>query len=353
MSGEIPYVSRNQIVTAAQRLLDAAVKVKGEMELRYIPRDPDHPARSIVGKSASDYTGHPYSIDENGNYMGTDAHWAELDSQYSWIPDFYDHSVGPEPSGMDDLINTMKSVSSKLYFEPTAGPGLAPSRPVEPIGAFLKPTEGALDEWIGEAAVAFRNNFMLKIPTAAQAQAYLAAALAHAVQGNRDMFLAQRVDLLDNATKATTAVEQSNHCDPDTVKTAITVVGAVATVAAGIAAIPVTGGASLAPTGVAAFTIIAGVSSGIASQDLGKKEETDLNADTVDGVLAKAVDKVIAISTGVAAKEQQMVTALEEMYDVISGAEKGNLYLVPRPGTLAMGDGEIKTNTAFQGLHGT
>jgi hypothetical protein len=350
VSGEIPYVSRDQIVTAAQRLRDAAVKVKGEMELRYIPRDPDHPARSIVGKSASDYTGHAYAIDENGNYMGTDAHWAALDSQYSWIPDFYDRSVGPEPSGMEQLINTMKSVSSKLHFAPTAAPGSAPSRPVEPIGGLLRPTEAALDEWIGAAAVAFRNNFMLKIPEAAQAQAYLAAALAHAVQGNRDMFLAQRVDLLDNATKATTAVEQSNYCNPDSVKAVMSIVGAVATVAAGIAAIPVTGGTSLAPAGVAAFTIIAGVSSGIAASDLGHKEETSLNADTVDGVLSKAVDAVVAISTKVADKEQQMVTALEQMHNVVIGADTGKLYLVPRPGTLAMSDAEIMANTAFQGL---
>ncbi|MGN9910983.1 hypothetical protein ACTMTJ_25835 [Phytohabitans sp. LJ34] len=350
MSGEIPYVSRDQIVAQAEKLRDAAIKVKGEMELRYIPRDPDHPARSIVGKSASDYQGHAYAIDENGNYMGTDAHWAELDSQYSWIPDFYGHSIGPEPSGMEQLINTMKSVSSKLYFAPTASPGAAPSAPTDPIGGLLRPTEAALDEWIGAAAVAFRNNFMLKIPDAAQAQAYLAAALAHAVQGNRDMFLAQRVDLLDNATKATTAVEQSNYCNPDTVKNVFTVIGAVATVAAGVAAIPVTGGASLAPAGVATFTIIAGVSSGIGSQDLGKKEDTPLNADTVDGVLSKAVDAVIRISTEISGKEQQMVTALNEMFSVISSGESAKVYLVPRPGVLAMSDSDIKRETDYQGL---
>ncbi len=348
MTGEIPYVSRDQIVEAAQRLRDTAVKVKGEMELRYIPRDPDHPARSIVGKSAADYPMNDFAIDENGNYMGTDAHWSELDAQYSWIPDFYERSIGPEPSGMDGLINTMKSVSSKLYFAPTAAAGAAPSSAVDPIGALLRPTEAALDEWIGTAAVAFRNNFMLKIPDAAQAQAYLAAALAHAVQGNRDMFLAQRADLLDNATKGITAVEQSPYCNPDTVKAVISIVGAVATVAAGVASIPVSGGTSLFPAGVAAFTIIAGVSSGIASQDLGRKEETSLNADTVDGVLSKAVDAVIDISTRMANKEQEMVTALEQTRNVIT--EKADLYLVPRPGVLAMKDGEIRSGTAFQGL---
>lgn len=333
---------------AAGRLHDAVVKTKGEYELRYVPRDPSHPARSIAGESAATYPGREFGVDDNGSYLGTEEQWTSLDAAYSWIPDFYDHSIGPEPSGMDDLIETMRSVSSKLYHAPTATPSAMPSSVIDPIGSILKPTESALEEWIGVAATAFRNNFMAKVPGAAHAQAYLAAALAHAAQGNRDLYLAQRVDLLDNVTKAVTAVEQTAFCNPESVKAVLTVVGAVTGVAAGVAAIPVTGGASAFPLAAAAFTVIAGVSSGFAAQDLGRKEDTPLNANTVDGVLGKAVDGVITVANRVAEKEQQMVAALEEMYNVVTS--NANVYLVPRPGVFAMSDAELRRETDYEGL---
>ena len=350
MAGEIPYVSEEQIRSAAEKLRTAAVKVKGERELRYIPRDPGHPDRGIAGRSAKDYPARDYDIDANGNYLGTEAQWAELDSQYSWIPDFYVRAVGPEPHSMEPLINSLRSVSGKLFFSPTASSGSTPAARIEPVRSLLAPTQTALDEWVGKAAVEFRNNFMLKVPDAAQAQAYLAAALASAVQGNRDMFLALRADLLDNAKNAEIAVEQSHMCDPESVKTVMTVVGAVAAVAAGVASIPVTGGAVLAPASVAAFSIIAGISSGVDDSTLGKKKETPLGADTVDGVLAKAVDAVNDLAVQVSNKEQEMIGALNQTYGVITGKGTRDLYLVPRPGTIDMSNSELKADTDYAGL---
>jgi hypothetical protein len=350
VAGEIPCVSREQILEKAQQLRNAAVKLKGEMELRYVPRDTGT-YRGVAGKRVDADPGEPFAIGEDGKYLGTEADWAALDSQYSWIIDFYDHHIGPEPSDMDGLVETLRSVSSRLYFAPTARPGDTPMEEIEPVRSWTESARDNLTDWMGHAAEAFQVNFLKKLPQAAQAQAYLAAALAHAVQGNRDMFLALRADLLDNATKAITAVEQSHHCDPKTVKTVITVVGAVATVAAGAAAIPVTGGA-VAPGAAAGLDIIAGISSGIAAADLGEKKETRLDAHTVDGVLSNVVDAVIGLAAEVTIKEEQMVKALERTYDVITGAHTSELYLVPKPGVVTMTDAAIKAETGFRGLPG-
>ena len=179
--------------------------------------------------------------------------------------------------------------------------------------------------------------------------AYLAGSLAHAALGNQDMFLACRKDLLETAKAAVIAVEQAPFCDPETVKLAITVVGAVATFASGAVAIPLTGGAIAGPAAVAAFDMIAGISSGIAAADLGKRVETRLDDDTVDGVLYKMVEALTAITAAVEQKEAEMINALEKILGVITDGESSKLFLPPRPPVMTLDATEMLRQTSFDG----
>ncbi len=346
MAGEIPFVSDEQIRSAAEKLQKAVVKVKGEKELRYVPTDPKNAYYGYGGRSSEKYPGLPFTIGPDKNYLGTAEDRAELSAQYSWIPDAFIQHVGADPRQIEPLSGPLRSVAEELYFEPHARPGRVPPAATQPVQNILDKAEKSLEHWTGHAADVFFNEFYKQIPEAARAQSYLAACLALAVEGNRDMFLSCRKDLLTTAEKALVAVEQAGECDPATVKTVLTVAGAVATIAAGVASIPLTGGATAAPAGVAAFTIIAGVSSGLAAADLGKKEETSLDADTVDGVLSKTVDTIIKIGNTVTEKEDAMIKALRETIDVVTGSS-ANRYMPPRPPVMNYSDGQIKTDTAF------
>jgi hypothetical protein len=347
--GEIAYVGEDQIRQAAEKLKKAVVDVKGEFELRCTPRDDRY---HMAGKDARDYPGGPYYAYDPVTYRiyGTADDWARLEGEYSWIPDTFVGRVGPDPRPIGALGNPLRSVASKLYFQATARPGQAPQRATEPIGEFIHKAGTALADWTGHAAIQFKTNFLEPLPGAAQAQAYLAIALAMAVDGNRDMFLALRKDLHEIATKGAAAVYQVPNCKvpylSDDTKATLAIVGAVATVAAGIATIPVGGGAVLLPSGVAAFTIIAGTSSTLAAPGVGGTKDTPLDADTVDGVLGNVVDAIIDVGNIVTAKEDDMIKALQETFTVVNDSAAES-YMPRRPAVLGYDDTRLQNETGF------
>jgi hypothetical protein len=305
----------------------------------------------MAGKDARNYHPPYYAYDPVTYRMyGTADDWAKLDGEYSWIPDAFVRRIGPDPRPIGALADPLRSVASKLYFQSTAQPGQAPAGATEPIRDFVEKAETALTDWTGHAAVQFKTNYVAPLPGTAQAQAYYAIALAMAVDGNRDMFLAVRKDLHELATKGTAAVYQVPNCKvpyiSDETKAKLAIVGAVATIGAGVASIPVGGGAVLLPAGVAAFTIIAGTSSTLAAPGVGGTKDTPLDADTVDGVLAKVVDGIIDVGNTVTAKEDAMIKALQETYSVVSGSAATS-YMPRRPEVLSFDDTRLTNETGF------
>jgi hypothetical protein len=348
--GEIAYVGDDQIRQAAEDLKKAVVEVKGEFELRYAPKDDIY---HMAGKDIRNYSPPPaaYAYDPvTYRVYGTAEDWAKLDAEYSWIPDTFVRRIGPDPRQLGALANPLRSVASKLFFQSDARPGQVPQRATEPILEFVDKAKTALTGWTGWAAEQFKTNYVAPLPGTAQAQAYLAIALAMAVEGNRDMFLALRKDLHEIATKGTAAVLKVPNCElpflSDETKAKLAIVGAVATIAAGIATIPVGGGAVLLPAGVAAFTIIAGTSSTLAAPGIGGTKDTPLDADTVDGVLGKIVDAIIDVGNTVTTKEDEMIKALQETLNVVDGSAATS-YMPRRPEVLGYDDTRLQTETGF------
>jgi hypothetical protein len=320
-----------EIESAARKVQETAVRVRGELELRYIPERPDHHARGIAGRSASDYPMHPYGVDENGNYLGTAEQWAALRAQYDWVPGVFVDRIGPEPTGFDPLIDAMRSTALALYNGESHE---------EPVGNPIRQAQSHLGNWSGYAAETFNANFINRIPEVSKHQAFLAGTLQHAMIANKDIFANARRDLKGTAEAAITALEATTKCRGGKAPVYLSVAAAVATMLAGVASAPLTGGATLAPAGVAAFTIIAGATSGLSvAASFDQPVRQDLGADTVDLVLSKTVDAVIAISTEVDKQEKKIVAALHTNLDLLTDTSGGGVgkrsprdeFLAPRP----------------------
>ncbi len=330
MSGEIP--SPGEIDKIAQEVQKIAVRIRGELELRYIPKDPSHPARGIVGRSAVDYPGNDYGIDANGNYLGTTEQWTALRSQYNWIPEIFARHIGPEPTGFDAAISAMQQAAMALYNGQSHE---------EPVGSPIRQAQTHLGNWSGYTAEAFNANFINRIPEVAKHQAFLASSLEHAMIANKDIFIQARQDLKRTGETALIALEATTKSGGGKAVLVLGVVAAVATVAAGVASIPLTGGASLGPASVAAWTIIAGVSSGLgaAASQFEEPKKTDLGADTIDLVLSKMIEVIIDISKEVDVQEKKIVRGLNNNFDILTDTSGGGAgkrsprdeFLAPRP----------------------
>jgi hypothetical protein len=340
--GPPQYPTPGEIIDAAHRVIDAAVKMRGEVKLRYVPQG-HNPWRSIAGKPFDDYpdqagTYGGFAVGPDGNYVGTDADWAKLRSQYTWIPDPFVRRLDPDPVLFQPLIDGMEQTALTIFDNPDH---LASS----PVAQYIRDASGKIDNWKGEAAETFQANFMNKLEIAAQNQAFIAGAMMHAMIAERDIFVTVRHDLLNVANQAVSAIEASNNKDPGGIKTALTVVAAVTGLLAGVASIPISGGLLVPASIQATLWIISGFSStmglGVPSGD---SQGSPLSASSVDGVLSKMVDAIIRIESYIDSHERDVVTSLNSCYSTLTGPERSILLLPPEPTLVQEPDSQIRSD---------
>lgn len=323
--GPPPYPSPGEITTAANKVVDAAVKVRGEQELRYVPKG-DNPWRGIAGKPASVYPDQagPYGgfgIGPDQNYLGTDADWATLRDQYAWIPNLFTHRTDPDPVLFQPLIDGMEQTALAIHDDQH-------SLSVSPVSQYVEDARGKIDQWNGEAANTFRVNFINKLETAAQNQAFIAGVMMHAMIAERDIFVKVRQDLLSLANQAVNAIEASNNKHTGGIKAVLGVAAAVTGLIAGVASIPVTGGLLLPAEIQAGLWIISGFSSTMSST-LPKDKHLPLSAGSVDGVLNHMIDAVTGIDGYIDSHERDVGKSLNSCHDTLTDKKVRATLLVP------------------------
>lgn len=342
--------TKHKIMERAGEVWEAAVRIRGEVELRYIPLN--HPDRHLAGqipKSNSGYPRKPWSVGEHGRYLGTADDWARLKEQYAWIPrEFDSYCTNVDPSEFDKFIADAQRAAFTLYCSGEPRSLDSSALAAAPIQQCMEMADGVLVHWSGEAARTFRKNFVLAIPKVAKNQAFVGKILMHAMIANKDVFVQAQDDLLDVAGKTLTALEASTGSGGGSnAAVVLTVVGAIATVGAGLATLP-WGGAGA----VAVFTIVAGVSSGMAGvgATFPSGPEAEMSADTVDGVLSNMHFAVREIQRHVTEHETTISSALGESYRRLTGIRGGDrtLFVTPRPALI----GQVCSPRLKKGLFG-
>ena len=344
------YPKTDQIRGGVKKVIDAAVKARGELELRYVPLDED---RDIAGKDSRIHqdrcnpkSGIHYAFDQNYKYRGTDADWAALRSAYAWIADPFEHRMNPDPVEFQPMIDDMASTALAVWDDPGQ---MASS----PVSQYVEDAKPYLASWHSNAARTFNTNFTNKLELAAPNQAYIAGQMHHAMIAERDIYVKVRRDLLSLTTNIVHAIEALSAKDAGTFKQTVTTIGAVTGLLTGVitTGIPVVGTVVVAEELVATLACISGFSAMVDKLPEPEKDKhpSPLNAHTVDGVLQNMLDVFHRIDSTVERHEQSVAKSFNSCADLCRSAlttrsaESMNL-LPPKPSLDSYSPAQIREN---------
>lgn len=262
-----------------------------------------------------------------------DDRWWQIWKDFDWIPSLFEPlSEIPSPNGSEDLAASVAQVSGTGELS-VGDEGEVPDGVYNATGATLGDRaldgdaniRGAVEDWQGTAAQQFRNDFLKDIPSIVRNQTALAKALRGVALANAGLLMAARKDAQELGIKAKAAYDSFEPGGVDgSVKAGFAVLAAVATIAAGIAAIP-SGGASVA----GGLTVVAGLSSA-ASLAKEKKDPIGLGADTVEGIGTNVFDAVNKILLGIRDGEDTLVEqVLSPNYSIT--VDDHDLFVASRP----------------------
>jgi hypothetical protein len=343
-AGPDHYASPDEIMDAARKIIEAATKVRGEVELRYVPLD--YPRRSsVAGRLWSEYDDPmvycgdygAFAVGPDKRYLGTDADYAKLRHEFGYILDVFSNRLDPDPATFQPLIDGMEQTAFKIQDDQYH---ISSS----PVGQYIADAQSVLATWRGPAANAFNANFVNKLGLAAQNQAFIAGVMMHAMIAERDTYVYTRNDLLTTANQAVHAIELSHQKSTGGLKTFLTVAAAVTALVAGVASIPVTGGLLLPAEIQAALWIISGASATMALPLKDKDPGTPLSSGSVYGVLDNMLNAFINLDKYIASHESDVIKSLNSCYDVLIGPMRDTHILPPEPSLVGDSDAQIRTD---------
>lgn len=324
------YPSNYEIRSAAEALRDAAIKVRGQVELHYIPKDaPDHVFAGKTPEEVQQATGSlphghdsfghsgPYTLDESGRYQGTTEQWASIETAYDWIVESFEKFSEPLPFQFEEPAQQSTNAAKQLFDAETGiDEGQAPR---DTAGA-------AIDTWQGTGAEAFKANAWYRIPNIAKRQAAMAGFMAHSLLAARDTYAEGRVSAKNIADKGKVAIEALiGEEGASSAAADLTVLAGVITVAAGVLTLPLTGGGSSLAVGAGIATISAGVATmaagGASYPAPPEAKKPELGGATVTDVLMNVIDAQSEIRTDIETNEEKIKGDLETQLATLNSGE--------------------------------
>jgi hypothetical protein len=250
-------------------------------------------------------------------------YWEQFREKCAWIPGKFKEALAPfpMPDASEKLAQSMLEVANMLDHR-KASHNL--------IEDNIEKTRTHLVNWSGYTADTFTNEFIVIIPTTAKNQAFVAGILQEAMIADKDIIERGRRDILGIANRAVVALEAITKSGGGTITLALGIVGAIFTVAGGVAGLPFFG--ALGPVAGAGFNAVVGASSGAALGASTAPEQNDLSADTEDGVLTKMSEALARIEKVAAEQRQKVEKMLLDTYMLFSNDKA--LFVAPRPGLI-------------------
>jgi hypothetical protein len=273
---------------------------------------------------------------------GTSQDYGTLETGYEWIVQAFQYAIGPEPAGLDGLISSFDEVRRRLraskditFSTKTGKDGKV--QLVESDASVAEAKLGSmkdgmlihLEQWQGNAAMAFKDGFVSQFPLVTANQVLVATALKSAVDCNKWLYEHARTDLLDLARATKSALDFHGPCESVDVGIALSVVAGVT----GIAASCVAG-----PGAIIAFTVIAS-GAGVTKDLLDKAGEDDKKPEppkfkvqgyTVDDILSSCYELMQTITKAVTEGEDVIIDGLQKNSAVMTGATRQD-FVSPKP----------------------
>ncbi|WP_438388773.1 hypothetical protein [Actinopolyspora saharensis] len=245
----------------------------------------------------------------------------------------------PDPSAYDGPINDLHSAMGKLSH------GAHMNDPVseDSIGAnedlkAIETAAGDLQGWSGEAAYAFKANFLDPFPAKASNQFIALGGMKGAMQAEQELWNKTQDDIANIAEKALTALDNVGSCGKSDFEFTLSVFSAVAA----IGAIPFTGGAS-------AVTFAAvGAASAVGGAAQKGYEAVKASGGSAEQVVSSMEDAIGKLTEHIS-KERGRIT--KSLNDCAGAITQGKSHFVsPRPKLAGM-EGENLTSGMGVGGH--
>lgn len=317
------HPTEGQLRELGQRVLDTLVRMTIKQSESLVEA-----RKRQLGEDYPDYKpGQPGSVNppmKSGEEMWLQEIKPWIEKNYSWIPDTFATYAKPDEAQFDPLVASL--VNGQTYLKPdlkTAG---------EKWTKWLDPTvvNGAgktvfdqvgivnsfVDDWHGTAADAFHENYLATFGTSIGYQHDLMFTLAATLQAGQEIYKRMGADIVNIGEKTIQVLETADDKDIKGTAIALSVLGAVAGIAAAVA----TGGASILLAAVAATASTA--SDIVGAQDPPPPPETPIKGSTTLEIIASMTDAISQLNQGIYDQEHKIARALVTINQTVGNMRK-------------------------------
>jgi hypothetical protein len=263
---------------------------------------------------------------------GEEATRARVIADFADIPSLIEpFTMMPEAATFDGLGVDLESALIRLSGgqmpdDPITGRPYLASKILTRVGA----TESYLTEWTGEAADAFRTEFVIPFPAVVVNQFIGCAVLRGALEAQKALWVSAREHIDRVAHFTLNALDNMGRCGQNKWTMTWTIVASVAAVAA----VPISAGTSVLGAGTALATTATVTAVGAAGQvaaahQVAPPRETEYHGETAEVVIEQMRHGINEAISEIQQGEQMIATALQNMHAALM-RERGR-FVAPRP----------------------
>lgn len=303
----------NELLALGNNVYDEIIKAAGK------EWDHDHPDRS--GDNP---------VYNSGLASKKEAAMTQAQRDYADIPEHFTRFA--TSTDRPPAIGELRTVAAVLNQDAAHSIGSAVSAPITspkwlslPLEDLDKRAGNRLDNWTGDAANAFKNNYLAHMGSVRTNQGWLAAFLAATLQAHQNIRDKAHDDIVSIGHNTITKLQSLTNVSSKDVTTDLSVVTAIASV---LLAIP-TDGASVGIEAVVSYGRLgtAAVNAGVAATTAA----STISGSTVAEVVASMKDVMSEVINSIHGQEDELASLLRNVSDKLD-ASRGQ-FEMPQPGS--------------------
>ncbi|WP_020499006.1 hypothetical protein [Sciscionella marina] len=256
----------------------------------------------------------------------------KIEQKYAYIPGLFEpFSRLPDPAGFEPLIDDLQKAMGDLATGATSNPLAKDVNFANPKLDKMTTAGGYLQGWTGDAAMAFKENFIDPFKTIANNQFTMVSTMKGALEAHQALWKKAREDIDKIAHTTKDALDNAGGCGKNEWSFGFSVLSAVGAVG-GVLLTVATGG-----TGAAVAIPAIGALASVGSAGVAGITASGDSAEEITKSMKEAVDKLTQHIKDVESKE-----IAEKVQGILSAANGAKDQLVAkRPKLAGMDDGQL------------
>jgi hypothetical protein len=254
-----------------------------------------------------------------------------IERKYADIEQLFDpFSKLPNPAHYDSMVDDLRAAMGDLSAgQLTADPITSQPFTANPKLDKMTTAGGYLQDWSGEAAMKFKEDFVDTFKSISNNQFVLLATMKGALDAHRAMWASARKDIDDIAHNTKSALDNAGGCGKNQWSFAFSVLSAVVAIG-GVCA---TGGGAAIPLAAVGAAASAGGATVAGINASGDSAETIVNS------MRQAIQQ---LTQHIGEVEAQIEDSVHRITDTVNGHK--SLFVAARPQLDGMSDGELTSD---------